>query len=147
MNGIAQVTILGNLTRDPELKYTPKGTAVCQVGVAVNTSFQGQDGQKVEKVSFIDCVLWKGAAETLAKYLTKGSPVFLTGRLEQETWEDKQTGDKKSRLKVQVQEFRFVGGKREGDGEGQPARPPSRPAARPSASDDGPPLEDDDVPF
>lgn len=150
MNGIAEVTILGTLTRDPELRYTPKGTAVCQFSVAVNSQFKNEAGEKIEKATFIECTAWLAAGETIATYLRKGDPIFVTGRLEMESWADKESGTKRSRLKVVVGQFRFVGGKRDKEAHNDGGQEQGRQSQRRQASTrpaDGEPGEDDDVPF
>ena len=161
MASFNKVILLGNLTRDPELRYTPKGTAVARLGLAVNRRYTGENNQTVEEVTFIDVDAWGKSAELIAQYLRKGNPIFIEGRLKLDQWDDKNSGQKVSKLRVVLETFQFVGGKAgEGGPTGAPAAPvarPSRPAAPtappPSAppsggSDfDGPPPEDDDVPF
>jgi single-strand DNA-binding protein len=103
-------TILaGNMTRDPEIRVTPKGTSICQFSLAVNRTWKSESGEKQEEVSFIDCECWGKTAETVAKYFSKGKPIFVEGRLKQDTWEDKNTKEKRSKLKVVVEQFAFVG--------------------------------------
>ena len=89
-----KVMLIGNLTRDPEVRYTPKGSAVCDIGLAVNRVYTSDSGEKVEEVTFVDVVLWAKMAELAGKYLHKGRPVFIEGRLQMDSWEDKQTGQK-----------------------------------------------------
>ena len=127
------VVLVGNLTRDPELRYTPGGTAVCDFTVAVNEKWTSKDGEKKESVSFIDCTVWQKDAEIFAKYMKKGRPVLVDGKLKQETWTDEKTDQKRSRIKVQVQNFQFLGSK---DGGGKPSV---------DEEDGGPPPED--IPF
>lgn len=129
------VTIIGNLTRDPELRVTPKGTAICTFSLAVNRKWKNDAGQEQEEVSFIDCEAWEKAAETINKYVTKGRPLFVTGRLKQDQWEDKNTKEKRSKLKVVVGEFQFLGSR----GDDAP-KPPA--AHAPSAGG-----SDEQVPF
>lgn len=100
MASVNKVHLLGNLTREPEMRYTPKGTAVCQIGLALNRKRKDQDGQTVEEVTFVDVTLWGRTAEIAEQYLSKGRPVYIEGRLQLDTWEDKGTGEKRSRLKV-----------------------------------------------
>lgn len=109
--------IVGYLTRDPELRYIPSGAAVCDFTVAVNETWKTQDGEKRESVSFIDCVTWNGSAENLSKYQRKGSLVLVQGKLRQETWEDKNTGEKRSKLRVVAEKIQFMpsGKKQDGD--------------------------------
>jgi single-strand DNA-binding protein len=106
-----KVILIGNLTRDPELRATPKGTAVCQLGLAVNSTFRDKDGNDREEVTFVDVDAFGRQAETLAKYLTKGRPVLVEGRLKLDTWETKE-GDKRSKLKVILDAFQFIGAPR-----------------------------------
>lgn len=143
------VVLGGHLSRDPELRFTPKGTAVCAFSVAVNRSWKTESGEKRDEVSFLDCVAWGRTGETIAQYLKKGSPILVQGHLKQESWEDRQTGARRYAVKVMVDSFNFVGAKADG------AKPEAgRPAAAPPAStapqeDTGaPPSEnDDDIPF
>ena len=95
-----KVMIAGNLTRDPELRYTPKGTAVAELGLAINRVFSDDQGVKKEDATFVDVTLWGRTAEIAQQYLHKGSPVFIEGRLQLDTWEDKGSGQKRSRLRV-----------------------------------------------
>ena len=143
-----EVRIAGNLCRDPELKFTPKGTACCEATVAVNKKWTNEVGEKKESATFVGLVLWGKTAESFAQYLKKGSAVYCSGELKQETWDDKETGKKREKTKVQVDRWQFCGGKPEG-GE---ARPASRPAAQAKAQENAPKVEggDDDsdsVPF
>lgn len=141
MASFNKVILLGNLTRDPELKYTPKGTAACQIGMAVNRKWKNDQGQEQEEVTFLDVQSWGKQAEAIAQYLRKGSPLFVEGRLKLEEWE--KDGKKVSKLRVVLESFQFIGGRAEGGAAQQP-----RPAPKaPSASLDGPSPEDDDVPF
>lgn len=151
-----KVILLGNLTRDPELRYTPKGTAVARLGLAVNRRYTTDAGEQKEEVTFIDIDAFGKQAELISQYLRKGNPLFLEGRLKLDQWDDKNTGQKVSKLRVVLEAFQFVGGPRSEGGAGAPPAPPApraaapRPASRPEPSapaSDGPPLEDDDVPF
>ena len=166
MASFNRVILLGNLTRDPELKYTSKGQAVAKIGLAVNRQYKLESGEVREEVTFIDVEAWSKQAELLAQYLRKGSPLFMEGRLKLDQWDDKNTGQKMSKLKVVLEGFQFVGGPKPGDGSGSaggggspggssaPVRPPR--AAVPSSSNapsagapemEGSPPEEDDVPF
>jgi single-strand DNA-binding protein len=161
MASFNKVILLGNLTRDPELRYTPKGMAVARLGMAVNRTYKTDGGETKEEVTFIDIDAWGKQAELISQYLRKGSPLFMEGRLKLDQWDDKQSGQKVTKLRVVMENFQFVGGPRSGDGPGgapggpgpssAPAPRPSRPAAAapaaPGADADGPPPEDDDVPF
>src|SRR5215475_13268289 len=130
MASFNKVILCGNLTRDPELRYTPKGTAVAKIGLAVNRTWVGEDGQKKEEVSFIDVEAWGRQGEVIAQYMKKGRPLLIEGRLKLDTWEDKNTKQKVSKLKVVLESFSFIDSNR---GDGAPsAPPPSRPQA-PSA--------------
>ncbi len=116
-----KVMLIGNLTRDPEVRYTPKGSAVCDIGLAVNRQYSSESGEKVEEVTFVDVVLWSKLAELAGKYLHKGRPVFIEGRLQMDSWEDKQTGQKRTRLRVVGEQMQFLGspgGDRAGGGGG-----------------------------
>ena len=150
MASFNRVILVGNLTRDPELRYTPKGTAVAQLGVAVNRQWKSDTGEAKEEVTFVDVDAFGRQAEVIGQYLKKGRPILIEGRLKYDTWEDKQTNQKRSKLKVVLESFQFLGG---GRGEGAPAGPPAearRPAgagdSAPVAEPEGPPV-DDDVPF
>ncbi len=153
-----KVILLGNLTRDPEVRFTPKGQAVAKLGLAVNRSYKTDTGETKEEVTFIDIDAWGKQAELIGQYLKKGNPLFVEGRLRLDQWDDKNTGQKVTKLKVVMENFQFVGGNRGaesgGAGPGTPSAPPSRPpASRPAASPatseggDGPAGEVDDVPF
>ncbi|MBN8418912.1 MAG: single-stranded DNA-binding protein [Verrucomicrobia bacterium] len=104
-----KVMLIGNLTRDPEVRYTPKGSAVCDIGLAVNRVYTSDSGEKVEEVTFVDVVLWAKMAELAGKYLKKGRPVFIEGRLQMDSWEDKQTGQKRTRMRVVGEQMQFLG--------------------------------------
>ncbi|MDO5481361.1 MAG: single-stranded DNA-binding protein [Candidatus Saccharibacteria bacterium] len=109
VKGFSKAIILGNLTRDPEMRTTPSGTNVCSFSVAVNRSFRGANGQTTEQVSFIDCSAWGKTAEVICQYLHKGSGILVSGRLDQHSWEDKATGQKRSHVEITVEDFNFVG--------------------------------------
>ena len=143
-----KVMLIGNLTRDPEVRYTPKGSAVCDIGLAVNRVYTSDSGEKVEEVTFVDAVLWAKMAELAGKYLHKGRPVFIEGRLQMDSWEDKQTGQKRTRMRVVGEQMQFLGSPQGGDrapagggddeggssggGGGGYNRPAARPAQRPA---------------
>jgi single-strand DNA-binding protein len=116
---VNKVMLLGRLTRDPELRYTPKGTAVCDLGVALNRVWTDpQSGEKREDTTFVDVTVWQRTAEICAQYLKKGRQVFLEGRLQMDTWE--QEGAKKSKLKVVAENVTFLdGGNRGGESGGE----------------------------
>lgn len=149
MASLNKVFLIGNLTRDPELRVLPKGTAVCQFGLAVNREFKGDDGAKKEEVTFIDCEAWGKTAELVAKYLGKGSQCMVEGRLKLDEWTDKTSGQKRSRLKVVLENVQFLGSKRDAApaAEQEPEtytdmKPQAAPAAARTAQQ-----EDADVPY
>src|SRR5262245_39753326 len=153
MASFNKVILVGNLTRDPELRYTPKGTAIAKIGLAVNRTWRTETGEQKEEVTFVDVDSFGKQAETIAQYLKKGRPILIEGRLKLDQWEDKATQQKKSRLGVVLESFQFLdSGTREGGGDAPRPRP-AAPAARPPApaaeapGDDMPPAEHDDVPF
>jgi single-strand DNA-binding protein len=156
MANFNKVILAGNLTRDPELRYTPKGTAVAKIGLAINRVWKTESGEKKEEATFVDIDAFGQQAETICQYMKKGSPMLVEGRLRLDQWDDKQTGQKRSRLGVVLEGFQFLGSSNR-SAEGGPAAPaapaPPRPAAAapavaPSApAEDAPPQEDDDVPF
>src|SRR5436190_2572483 len=161
MPSLNKVLLMGNLTRDPELRVTPKGTSICQFSLAINRKFKMESGESREEVIFVDVEAWGKQGETIAKYLTKGRPLFVEGRLRLDQWEDKNTKEKRSRMKVVLENFQFLGDSRGGPGGGggpagssepgidqtaSPERhaPPARsggPAAKPAEN------LDEDVPF
>ena len=102
-----RVILIGNLTRDPELRILKGETSVCHVGLAINRVYRNQNGDKQEEVTFVDCEAWRSNAETIAKYLTKGSPIHIEGRLRLDQWHDKE-GNERSKLKVVIERFQFV---------------------------------------
>ena len=161
MPNFNKVILAGNITRDPELRYTPKGTAVAKIGMAINRTWKDESGQQKEEVTFVDVDAFGRQAEVISQYLKKGRPILVEGRLKLDQWDDKQTNQKRSRLGVILESFQFLdsGGGQGGGGGGnfggppdanrQQARPsaPARQAAPPPASDDMPPDAEDDVPF
>lgn len=151
MAGYNKVILIGNLTRDPELRYTPKGLAIAKIGLAVNRSWRDStSGELKEEVTFVDVDAFGKQAETLGQYMKKGSPLMVEGRLRLDTWEDKQTNQKRSKLGVVLESFQFLdsGRNREGTPSEAPrSRPTPAPATPPSPpeSEEAPP--EDDVPF
>jgi single-strand DNA-binding protein len=145
MANLNKVILVGNLTRDPELRYTPKGTAIAKLGLAINRTYQSESGEKKEETTFVDVDVFGRTAENAGQYLKKGRSVLVEGRLKLDTWDDKQTGQKKSRLGVVAENLQFLGG----NSEAQPAPRAPRPAAAPSQPAEGgnPPKDGDDVPF
>lgn len=110
MASFNQVTLVGNITRDIEVRFTPGGTAVADVSLAINNTWKDKNsGEKKEDVTFVDCTLWGKTAELAGQYLGKGRPVLFSGRLVQDTWDDKETGKKRSKLKVVVETMQFLG--------------------------------------
>lgn len=160
MPSLNKVLLMGNLTRDPELRVTPKGTSICQFSLAINRQFKMESGETREEVIYVDVEAWGKQGETIAKYVTKGRPLYVEGRLRLDQWEDKNTKEKRSRMKVVLEQFQFLGDSRGGPGGGpsggasepgidqtSPERhsPPSRGSSpgKPSA----PEGLDEDVPF
>lgn len=171
MANLNKVLLMGRLTRDPELRYTPKGTAVADLSMAINRYRSGGDGgERTEETTFVDVTLWGKQAETANQYLNKGREVFIEGRLQLDSWEDKSSGQKRSKLKVVGESMQFVGsasgnnnssgggshdnsrssydGGQGGGGYSQAAAPP---ANRSSESSSEPNFvseeDDDDIPF
>jgi single-strand DNA-binding protein len=169
MANLNKVLLMGNLTRDPQLKYLPSQTAVVDFGLAVNRRWKGQNGEDREETTFVDCSAIAKTAEVINQYFTKGKPIFIEGRLKYDTWEDKQGGGKRSKLSVVIENFQFIGGRDGGQGgggggggsrshEGDDQRPErsSAPArgqqaqGRPAPEapfDDSQQFKDEDIPF
>ncbi len=155
MASVNKVMLIGNVTRDPEVKFTPKGSAVADLGLAVNRAYTNQGGEKVEETTFVDVELWGRLAEIAGEYAKKGRSVFIEGRLRMDSWEDKQSGQKRSRLKVVGENLQLLGGggggARSGGGGGgdygDQDAPPSRPASRPASKPAPAEPDDDDIPF
>ncbi len=151
MANFNKVILIGNLTRDPELRYTPKGTAIAKLGLAVNRTWKTETGETKEEVTFVDVDAFGRQAETIGQYLKKGRPILVEGRLKLDSWEDKQTGQKRNRLGVVLEAFQFLdsGGRASAGGEEGGAPPRPRAAAQPNtpadAGEDHP--GDDEVPF
>ena len=114
MRGFSKAIIAGNLTRDPELRNTPSGASVCSFSVAVNRVYRDASGAQKEDVSFIDCSAWGKLGEMISQYAKKGTGVLVSGRLDQRSWEDKNTGQKRSRVEIVVEDFNFTGGRDNG---------------------------------
>ena len=171
MASLNKVMLIGNVTRDPEIRYTPKGTALVEIGLAVNRRYTAENGEKREEVTFVDVTLWGRTAEIANEYLRKGRPVYIEGRLQLDSWDDKTTGQKRSKLRVVGEEMQLLGSREGGSGGGgggsqggeydeeprssRPAnRPPqqSRPQGRPASAPKPPTdpdldVEGDDIPF
>lgn len=114
MPSLNKVLLMGNLTRDPELRVTPKGTPICQFSLAINRQFKMESGESREEVIYVDVEAWGKQGETIAKYVTKGRPLYVEGRLRLDQWEDKNTKEKRSRMKVVLEQFQFLGDGRGG---------------------------------
>ncbi len=154
MASFNKVILLGNLTRDPEVRYTPKGTAVTEVGLAVNRVYTTDNNEKREEVTFVDVTLWGRTAEIAGEYLKKGRPVLIEGRLQLDSWDDKQSGQKRSKLKVVGEAMQLLssggrlgaGGGGEGGDEDRQSRPANKPAAPPKAAAAAE-ADEDEIPF
>src|SRR6266850_6333311 len=134
MANFNKVILAGNLTRDPELRYTPKGTAVAKIGMAINRVWKNEAGESKEEVTFVDVEAWGRQGEVVAQYMRKGRPFLVEGRLKLDQWEDKNTKQKQSKLKVVLESFSFIDSNR-GDSGGAPSEAPrARPAAVPAAA-------------
>ncbi|MCH1408688.1 MAG: single-stranded DNA-binding protein [Verrucomicrobiales bacterium] len=173
MPNLNKVMLMGNITRDPEVRYTPKGTAVTDISLAVNRSYTLDDGERREETTFVDVTYWGRQAEVIGEYMKKGRPIYVEGRLQLDQWEDKNTGQNRSRLKIVGDNFQFLGGRdgNSGGGEGQQQQsaPPQQQSAPPQQQQQAPPQqqqqsspppeqqqptgyepiqdEDDDIPF
>jgi single-strand DNA-binding protein len=150
MANFNKVILAGNLTRDPELRYTPKGTAIARIGLAINRTWKSETGETKEEVTFVDADAFGRTAEVISQYLKKGRPILVEGRLKLDQWEDKNTHQKQSKLRVVVENFQFLD-----SGRADGATPPSaRQATAPAAAGapvapeaEAPQPEEDDVPF
>ena len=176
MANLNKVMLIGNLTRDPELRHTPSNLAICKIGLAVNNSYTTKDGQTREDTLFIDCTAFGKAGEILNQYMSKGRPLFVEGRLKLDSWDDKQSGQKRSKHEIIIDNFQFLGGRDDnaggggggnyaggnrsddsggygGGGGGNRSRGGNRPAPQqqpePDApfADDDQQFADDDIPF
>ena len=146
MANFNKVMLMGNLTRDPELKYLPSGMAVTNLGLAVNRTWTDREsGEKREEVCFVDLEAWGRTAETMNEYLQKGRTVFIEGRLRQQRWET-DDGQNRSKHVVVIDSFQFVGGRQDGSEQGGYSQPAGNAASQSSASDAEPTTEDD-IPF
>jgi len=142
MANLNKVMVIGTLTRDPEVRYTPKGSAVADLSIAVNRAYTADNGEKREEVTFIEVTVWGKAAESAGQYLTKGRQAFVEGRLQMETWEDKQSGKKRSKLKVVCESMQFIGGRKDEAGRGEKRRESAK-----IEQEAGSKEEDGDIPF
>lgn len=114
-----KVLLIGNLTRDPDLRGLPSGQSVCEFSIAINRTTKSRDGEEREETCFVDIVIWGKAATACKKYLAKGRSVFVEGRLILDQWEDRNTGERKSRLRVFAEQISFLGGGRQNDAESE----------------------------
>jgi single-strand DNA-binding protein len=160
MANLNKVMLIGNLTRDPELRHTPKGTAVSEISLAINRNWTNEQGQKQEDTTFVEVTLWGRQAEVVQQYVTKGSPIYIEGRLQLDSWDDKETGKKRSKLRVIGENFQFLSSGKAGNsggGNGGGYDRPQQSSAAPQQRS-GPPQgataapaddyqEDDDIPF
>ena len=149
-----KVILMGNLTRDPEVKFLPSGTAVANFGLAMNESYTDQQGERKDTTCFVDIEAWGRQAEVVGEYFTKGKPILIEGSLKYDSWEA-EDGTKRNRLKVRLYRFQFVGGRRDEDEMGD-GYADAQPAAAPTQSDSHqdapeapstPSSTDDDIPF
>jgi single-strand DNA-binding protein len=155
MANLNKVQIIGNVTRDPEIKYTPKGSAVTDLGIAVNRVYTPEGGEKREETTFVDVTLWGRQAEIAGEYCKKGRSIYIEGRLQLDTWEDKTSGQKRSKLRVVGENFQLLGPKPGGGGSGGGGEEYSeRPQRREPQGGGGErqaapqaPIEEDDIPF
>ena len=158
MANLNKVLLLGNLTRDPELRYTPKGTAVGDMSIAINRVWNDERGQRQEEATFVDITMWGRQAELAKQFLSKGRGVFIEGRLQMDMWEDKATGEKRSKLRVVAENLQFMPDTRNGNttAPSSPALPPPGtstqytprvPAHAPLSAINDALDEDDDIPF
>jgi single-strand DNA-binding protein len=143
MAAFNKVILIGNLTKDPELRYSPKGTAIAKIGLAVNRTWTNEAGEKKEDVTFVDVDVFGRTAENVGQYCRKGKPILIEGRLKLDQWEDKQTGQKRSRLGVVAETVQFLGSR--SDSESTTPQQSSVAPAAPKTSSETP--QEDDVPF
>lgn len=148
--GFNKVILMGNLTRDPETRTTPSGQSVTNFSLAVNRTWKGQDGQQQESVSFLNCVAWGKPGEIIAQYVQRGRSLLVSGRLEQRSWDDKQTGQKRSTVEVVVEDFNFIDGGNSSGGSGSSNQSsgskPQNDAPTNDAADDEP-IDLSEIPF
>ena len=160
MASFNKVILMGNLTRDPEMRYTPSGTAIAKLGMAINRYWRNQDGQQQEETTFVDVDAFGRQAETIGQYLKKGRPIMVEGRLKLDQWDDKQTGQKRSKMGIVLENFQFLDSRGEGgsgnfSGGGGGSAPSGGGGSAPSGGGGNAPAqgggggfaEDDDVPF
>jgi len=138
MASLNKVLLIGNLTRDPELRQIAGGQSVCKLGLATNRRFKSQSGEMKEETTFVDVTVWGVRGETLTRFFKKGDPIYIEGRLTFDQWQDKNTGEKRSRLQVTAEDWQFVGGKGGGSGRSSGASEPMSDAGAGSSSHGGP---------
>lgn len=144
MRGFSKAIVAGNVTRDPELRSTASGTQVCSFSIAVNRSYKDGSGNQQEQVSFIECVAWGRSGEIIAQYIRKGSGLLVSGRLEQRSWEDKNTGQRRSRTEIVVEDFSFMNSGNGGGGGSTSSRADTADTSASDGVDDI--IPDDDIP-
>lgn len=154
MANLNKVMLIGNLTRDPEVRYTPSGKAVADISLAINRVWNNDQGQKQEETTFVDVTLWGRQAELAQQYLTKGRGAYIEGRLQMDSWDDKETGKKRTKLKVVGDNLQFLPDGRGSNGGAPPQQrsggaPQQRPGSHQGASAAPPDefQEEDDIPF
>lgn len=153
MASFNKVILLGNLTRDPEIRYTPKGSAVADIALAVNRNYTLDTGEKREEVTYVDVVLWARLAEIAGEYLKKGRPVLIEGRLQMDSWDDKQSGQKRTKIRVVGETMQLLGSRPSGSGSTGGGDEESSSAPRSSSKSAPPPKaapaepDDDEIPF
>ena len=160
MANVNKVILIGNVTRDPEVKFTSKGSAVTDIGLAINRNYTLDNGEKREETTYVDVELWGRLAEIAGEYAKKGRPIYIEGRLRMDTWEDKASGQKRNRMKVVGENLQLLGGRTGGPGpssggeqegyESAPAAAPRRSAPPQAQRQVAPPpsdMPDDDIPF
>jgi len=154
MANFNKVILMGNLTRDPQLRFLPSNTAVCDFGLAINRRYRGQDGELKDETCFVDVDVFGKPAETISQYMSKGRAILVEGRLRFRQWTT-EDGQKRSKLSVVAERFQFVGGRAEGGGGARQAPPERAAAGAPGPPveagaaplDEAPPATDDDIPF
>jgi single-strand DNA-binding protein len=156
MSSFNKVILMGNLTRDPETRVTPNGVTICKIGLAVNRTYTTSDGEKKDEVTFVDCDAIGKTGEAISRWMSKGKGILIEGRLRFDQWEDKTTGQLRSKLGVVIEHFNFIGGRSEDGSESSesPARQdPVNHANKPASRNTTPRTQsrqnsiDDDVPF
>lgn len=141
MPNFNKVLLMGNLTRDPELRYTPSGTPVATFGLAVNRTWKDANGQPVNDTLFVDITAFSGLADTISRFCRKGSPLFVEGRLKLDTWEDKQTGQRRSRLHVVMEAMQLLSARPDDQGGYTPRPNPAGAYGNPAPYPNVPPAQ------